>query len=114
MSERLRNEYTITLKGEEHVMRATFGAIRGIERDLKTNIIPLLMRLEQMGLEQAAIIVWHGLKGYGDTAMTLDDVGEAILDIGLDNPDLMTSIVKFAGHALKGAEMGKPQKAPAE
>jgi hypothetical protein len=109
MGERLRNEVEITLKGEVRVMRATFGAIRAIERDLKINIIPLIMKLSDLGLEQAAVIVFHGLKGYGDTSLTLEEVGEAIMDAGLDN--VLDPIVDFLANTLKGVSVGKPQPA---
>lgn len=111
MAETLRNEVDITLLGETRTMRATFGAIRGVERDLKTNIIPLIERMGRgdVGVEQAAVVIFHGLKGYGDTSLTLDQVGDAVMGEGLSK--VLEPVVNFLAVAMQGVSLGKPQAA---
>jgi hypothetical protein len=111
MAEPLRNEVSIQLGGEARTMRATFAALRGIERDLGMNIVPLLFKIgdADVGVNQAAVVIFHGLKGYGDTRLTLDEVGEAVLAEGLSN--LMLPVTEFLKKALDGASLGKPAAA---
>jgi hypothetical protein len=105
----VRNEVEIELAGETRVMRATFAAIRGIERDLNTNVVPLIEKLAKgdIGVAQAAVIVFHGLHGNKDTRLNLEKVGEAIMDAGLSQ--VMEPVVKFISCALEGVKMGKPE-----
>jgi hypothetical protein len=111
MADALRNEVGIDLDGQTRTMRATFASIRGIERDLKTNLVPLIEKLGRgdVGIEQAAVIVFHGLRGFGDTELNLDQVGEAILKTGLGS--VMMPVVEFLSQAMQGVTLGKPQEA---
>ncbi len=116
MADALRNEVSVTLDGTEYTVRATFAAIRGIERDLKTNLVPLIEKLGRgdVGIEQAAVIVFHGLRGNGDTSLNLEQVGELILKTGLG--EVMLPVVEFLSHAMQGVSLGKQmaaEKAPA-
>lgn len=113
MAEELRNEVAVTLDGAEYTLRATFAAIRGIERDLKTNLVPLIEKLGRgdVGVEQAAVIIFHGLRGNGDTALSLEQIGDLILKTGLGV--VMLPVVNFLSYAMQGATLGKPQEAVA-
>jgi hypothetical protein len=107
MADPLRNEVAITLDGTEYTLRATFAAIRGIERDLRTNLIPLIDRIARsdVGLEQCAIVISHGLRGYGDTSLTVDEIGELVLKTGVGT--IMGAIIDFLGRAMEGVSLGK-------
>lgn len=113
MAEALRNETQVTLDGVEYTLRATFTAIRNIERDLKTNLVPLIEKIGRgdVGIEQASVIVFHGLRGYGDEGHTLDQVGDLIMKTGLGS--VMLSVVNFLSQAMQGVALGKPQEAAA-
>lgn len=113
MADELRNEVAVTLDGSEYTLRATFAAIRGIERDLRTNLVPLIEKVGRgdVGLEQASIIIFHGLRGYGDESLNLDQVGELVLKTGLG--EVMLPAVNFLSVAMRGASLGKPREAAA-
>lgn len=107
----LRNEVSLTLGGKEHTLRATFGAISGIEKALKMNLIPLIDRYAagNFGVTEAAVIIFHGLKGFEDTRFgSIEEVGEAVMQTGL--PELGEPIVKFLTMALNGVSLGKSQE----
>lgn len=85
MADKLRNESTITLAGQERTMRADFQAIRGIESELKTDFVPLAMQMAQsrVGLNHLVVIIANGLKGNGDTRLSREEIGEAIMQRGI-------------------------------
>lgn len=110
MADKLRNEVQITLAGQERTMRATFSAIRNIESALKMNLVPLIERygLGDMGVTQAATIVFYGLQGFGDTRLkSVDEVGDAIVEAGL--AAVAPAIVEFLNASLSGVTVGKPE-----
>lgn len=103
-----RGEIIIQLAGEERVMRPTFDAIAGIERDLKINSLPLLKKFAagDVGVRDSATIVYHGLRGYGDTRLTLAEIGDAIIMQGLN--ELALPISEFLIASLEGVKgLGK-------
>jgi Phage tail tube protein, GTA-gp10 len=113
VADNLRNEVQIELGGTTYTMRATFGAIRAIEQELG-NIVPLTAKLGggDCGVNQAAVIVYNGLRGFGDQSMTLEQVGNAILAEGLNK--VMAPIAQFVIKALEGvslAKSGEPEAA---
>lgn len=107
--EPLRNEVKITLAGEERTMRATFAAIRSIEGAMGKSMIAVINQFGggDISVTDAATIIHHGLRGHGDTRLTLDQVGEAIVEAGLNNVSL--PIVEFVSRALGGVSVGKPE-----
>jgi hypothetical protein len=109
MENALRNEITITLDGRDYTLRATFSAIRAIERDLRTNLVPLIGNIARrdVGIEQCAIIIHHGLIGYGDKSLMLDQVGDLVMKTGVG--DVMGPIVTFLTKAMEGIAMGKSE-----
>ncbi|WP_442577864.1 gene transfer agent family protein [Mesorhizobium sp. ASY16-5R] len=110
--ETLRNEVTITLAGEDRTMRATFGAIRAIEGALGKSMIALINQIGQQGdlsITDAATIVHHGLRGHDDPRLTLEEVGEGIVEAGLSKISL--PVVEFVSRALSGVSVGKSEKA---
>jgi len=102
-----RGDVSIYLDGQERVMRPSFEAIWGIERDLNTNIMPLLHRISNgdVGVYQCAVIIFHGLRGNEDTRLTLAQVGEAVVKGGLTVVGV--PVISFVMKALKGVDMGK-------
>lgn len=111
MSEPLRNEVSITLAGEERTMRATFEAIRNIERALNLSIVKLIARVSQadMGLTDTATIIYFGLRGHDDTRLTLDQVGEAVMEVGLTS--MIKPVMEFIMKSMGGVKVGKPEEA---
>ncbi len=111
MAEKMRNEVVIKLAGQDRVMRATFAAIRGIENDLRTNIVPLLGRFANgdIGMHQTAVVIYNGLKGYEDTRLSVEQIGDAILDTGLN--EVMVPVIEFLKVALDGVTLGKSAEA---
>lgn len=112
MADKLRNEVNIELLGQTRTMRAEFDAIMAIERDLNKGIVTIVdeAAIGNIKLTDAAVIIFHGLRGFGDTRIkTVKEVGEAILEEGIDK--IADKIVEFAGIVLKGVSLGKP-KAP--
>lgn len=112
MAELLRNEVAIYLANEERVMRATFSAIRAIEATLGKSITAIINKIANSGdisMTDAATVIYHGLRGYNDTRLTLDQVGEAIMEEGLSAATL--AVVEFTSKALSGVSLGKSQEA---
>jgi hypothetical protein len=111
MAEPLRNEVTLTLAGEERTMRATFTALRSIEQALGVSIIKLIGRVASadMGLGDTATIIFHGLKGFGDTRLSLEEVGEAVLEAGRTN--LIKPVMEYISKSMDGVKVGKPEAA---
>jgi hypothetical protein len=59
----------------------------------------------------SAIIIFHGLRGFGDTRLDRDAVGEAVLAAGLNK--VGTPVVEFLTGTLNGVSLGKPQETEA-
>ncbi|MBZ9674554.1 GTA-gp10 family protein [Mesorhizobium sp. ES1-1] len=112
MANTLRNEVKIILAGEERTMRATFTAIRAIEKDVGKSIMALINQLGQQGdlsVTDAAVVIHNGLRGHDDNRLTLPEVGAAILEAGLTNVSM--AVVEFVSMALNGVSVGKPETA---
>ena len=104
-----RGEVKIQLAGEERTMRPTFEAMCAIERDLNTNLLPLMNKVlngGDFGVLVAATVIYHGLKGAGDTRLSLAEVGADVVKQGTTN--VFGSVISFLASALHGAEgLGK-------
>jgi hypothetical protein len=109
MAEALRNEVSIELAGETRTLRATFGALRGIEKDLGINIVPLISKVTgvDVGVNEFATVIYHGLRGYDDTRLSLDAVGNAVMEVGLTA--LLAPVGDFLFKAMEGVSAGKPK-----
>lgn len=105
----MRNEVQIDLgDGAPYTLRATFETIANLERDLNTNIIPLIRKFatQDIGLMQAALIVYHGLSGFGDTRLSVNQIGEKIMKVGLSS--IQVKLINFLGIAMRGIDAGNP------
>ncbi len=112
MVEELRNEMQVTLAGQERTLRASFAAIRGIERDLGRSVVSIINKVVAEGdisVSDTAVVIYYGLVGNNDTRLTLDAVGDAIVTEGFDKHAL--AAINFLSQALKGVAVGKPQVA---
>jgi hypothetical protein len=107
MADELRNEVELTLGGKSRTMRMTFGAIRGVETHLKTNLIPLIGKYQagEFGVTETATVIFYGLRGAGDEDLTLEKVGDEVMKVGLESVLLPT--VEFLALAMKGVGLGK-------
>ncbi len=92
--------------------------MRGIEQALGESIISTMARARTIGVNDCAVIILNGLKGFGDTralkddapnGLTFDDVGEAIMQDGL--VAVGVPCMKFLGMALNGVNAGKSEEA---
>lgn len=59
-------------------------------------------------MEQAATIIFHGMRGFGDTTLKLDEIGDLVLKTGLS--EVMMPVVDFLSVAMQGVSLGKPQE----
>jgi hypothetical protein len=108
MSTSPRNEVRITLAGTERVMRPTFGVMVAIERDLKKPWAQLgQMVLDgTYGINDIATIIHHGLKGFGDTRLTFEQVGEAVATEGLN--EMVKPVIELISIGFQGVkDVGK-------
>ena len=98
-----RNEVEITLNGKPRIMRPTFKTICDIERDIGIKFLPLVFEKAakaDIGMNDAAIIVFHGLKGNKDTRMSFEEVGEALFEGGVDS--YLIPVTEFLTMSLRG------------
>jgi hypothetical protein len=111
MAEALRNEVAITLAGQERTMRATFAAMRGIEQAMGVSVLALVQRAlkRELGVTDTTVIIFNGLKGADDTRLSLEQVGEAVVEEGLNA--LAGPVVEFIGKSMAGVKVGKPEPA---
>lgn len=104
-------------------MRATFRALNDIERDLKVNWLRFAekMAIGDIGIGEMAKVVYHGIKGFGDTRsvmtdepgkLTVDDVGEAILISGMN--DVSAAVIQFIQIGFHGTKSAGKPDAPTE
>ena len=109
MSDVLRNEVSIELAGETRTMRASFAAIRAIEAALGKSMMAVINQVadSDLSVTAATTIIYHGLLGFDDKRLSMDQVGEAVLAAGLTNVSL--PIVNFVSRSLSGVEVGKPE-----
>lgn len=115
MDNPLRNEVKVTLDGKEYTMRATFEAICAIESDLRMNLVPIIGNISQhnIGVRQCAVVIFHGLRGYGDNGMTLSEVGDLVMMEGAGA--VANAITDFLNKGMDGVKVGKSvevEKAP--
>lgn len=108
-----RNEVSIELAGKPRVMRATFGAIRAIERDVGKSLVKVVDDLGLRGdisVSDTVTVIFYGLQAYGgDTRMTLDEVGNAVVAEGFTQK--AAAAAEFLRVALMGVSTpGKPQE----
>lgn len=109
MAEPLRNEVKVTLACQERTMRATFSAIRAIEAALGKSIIAIIGQAGNgdVSMTDTATIIHHGLRGYDDTRLTLEQVGNACMETGFSTASM--AAVEFLGLALRGVSPGKQE-----
>lgn len=109
MAEALRNEVEIELAGEPRVMRATFSAIRAIEKDTGKGIVGIIQEAAggRLSVTDIATIIYRGLGGNGDTRLTYEQVGDAVVANGIEKPSV--AAVEFLMQALNGASLGKSE-----
>ena len=105
----MRNEVTITLAGEERIMRATFTAIVAIEKQLGKGMTAIISQIADgdLSITESAYIIYHGLRGYDDKRLTFDQVGDGIVAAGIGN--ISMAVVEFVSKALSGVSVGKPE-----
>lgn len=110
MDNKLRNEVSIELAGETRVMRATFTAIVNIERQLNRSMMEIINRLANgnLSITETATIIYHGLRGYDDNRLSLEQVGTAVIAAGLSNVSM--PVVEFVSASLNGVSVGKPDQ----
>lgn len=111
MANKLRNEVEITLAGVKRTMRADFEAMVAIENELNTNIVALITKFSRMdmGVGDAAAVIFYGLKSADSLdAMTMAEVGNAVMEEGLNN--VMGTAVNFLRMALQGVRLGKSKE----
>jgi hypothetical protein len=107
-----RNEFAITLAGQERVMRADFTAIEAIEKALGKSIIAITGQVAggDLSVTAAAIIIFHGLRGNDDKRLDYRQVGNAVVEAGLSNVSI--AVVEFVSACLNGVSVGKPEGTP--
>lgn len=113
------NQVDVRLAGTTRTMKATFSAIAGIERDLGKSIIRFMddVQVGDISFTAVALVIFHGLKGNDDTRLTLEQIGDAVVEAGITSDDALSpslAAVKLLGVALKGVGGGKPEKAAGE
>jgi hypothetical protein len=114
MENTLRNEVSITLAGEERIMRATFTAIVAIEKALGKSMTAIINQVAagDISITDSALIVYHGLRGNQDTRMSFEQVGEALVEAGMAAVSL--PVVEFVSRSLSGVSVGKPEETEAQ
>lgn len=115
MADTLRNEVAITLGGVERTMRATFTAIRAIEAAVGKSLIALISQVGANGdlsITDAATIIHHGLRGADDKRLTLEQVGDAVMEAGYSKVSI--PVIEFLSTALNGVSVGKSEPNPAQ
>ena len=111
MANPLRNEVAIDILGKTRVMRADFEAIVGIEQATRRSMVALVARGD-MPVTDMANIIFLGLRSGGEMSLTLEQIGNAILEKGYADPSLMNPVMKFLTGAMNGFSVGKPEEAP--
>ena len=111
MSNDLRNEIKLTLAGEERTMRATFEEMCAIEQKLGKSVVALMSRIanRDFGVFETATVIFHGLRGFGDTRLSFAEVGAAVMEAGV--VPLASPVMEFIGTSMKGVKVGKPNPA---
>jgi hypothetical protein len=110
----MRNEVKISLGGVDRTMRATFKAIYAIEKDLGKpwSHVGQMVIEGSYGVREIATIIHHGLRGYDDNRLSFDEVGEAVMQEGINN--CVAPIVEFISIAFQGVKSaGKSEAAEA-
>lgn len=113
MTNPLRNEVAITLAGKERTMRADFGAIVAIERDTRRSMLQHQLRGD-ISVTDMATIILRGLEAAGDKSLSLDQIGNAILDAGMSSEAIYKPVIEFIDKSTAGFSVGKPEEAPAK
>jgi hypothetical protein len=98
-----RGEVTITLQGQEFVLRPSYEALVGIEQMTGDTVVSVARRVTSAsyGIADAVAIVTAGLKAAGAPA-TPKKVGEMIFATGL--LDISGPLTAFMTNALTGGE----------
>lgn len=111
MANERKNELDITIAGQKRTMRASFEAIEAIENVTGKSISMLVASVNgsDIGVGLATDVVFHGLRGFGDTRLTRQEVGEAIIEEGIIK--VGAPILQFLLIAFRGVSVGKSEKA---
>lgn len=115
-SDSINNSVTIILAGQERTLKATFKAMREIERVLQRPWASLgnMVVSGTMGVTEMATIIHQGLLGFNDTRLSFDEVGEAVVAEGIQTLlDPVTSfiLIGFRGAKVATAQAGEPPQA---
>lgn len=105
MADPLNNEVTINISGQERKMKASFKAMRAIEIALGKPWAALgaMVAGGTYGLNEIATVIFHGLLGNKDTRLTLDEVGEAVAEAGINA--MIEPVTSFILIGFRGAKV---------
>lgn len=87
----------VSLGGASFLMRPDWESQRQIEARTTYTIHELyqLVMVEQLKLEEAAIIVWFGCKAAGEEFDDIEAVGKRLFEARITSPQLRESLAKF-------------------
>lgn len=110
MSNSVRGEVSITLGGSQFKLVPAYEAIVQLEERTGQGSIALARKIfaSNFTLKELTVIVTSGLKAAGEPA-TEDKVGPMLLDEGLLNPELHSSVCKFFDNILTGGKTDKTE-----
>lgn len=106
--ENIRGEFKIQLAGQERTLKASFGAIETLEtRLLKRGIMQALSEgMANQGTFTDIVAVIHtGLVAAKDTRMSMQEVGDAIMQAGLIN--FIEVYVEYLTYCITGGQRAK-------
>ena len=92
----------LDLDGTAVQLRGTFGALQRIEQKTGRGIVVLarIAYTQQLTLDEIVTVVTEGMIGAGEKGVEFDDVGAAIVAMGLLNEGLQTALGTFFRIAL--------------
>lgn len=110
MANERKNELDITLAGQKRTMRASFEAIEAIESVTGKSISMIVASVSgnDIGVTLATDVIFQGLRGYGDTRLTRQEVGEAVIEEGIIQ--VGAPVLQFLLLAFRGVSVGKSEK----
>ncbi len=114
MVNKVRGEVPVTLGGKQFAMRPTFAAMCEIEQATGMGIIGLVRRYRNLefGFQDTAAIVTAGVRAGGAPEVTIEKVGEMMMEGGLIEGGLDTyarPVVQFLALALGGPTAGEAE-----
>ena len=114
MSKNISGVFKVKINGKERDLKCTFGVIEELEKNIyRRPVVAVLNEAIQGHIYTSEVVdtILEGLKGNRDTRFNREDIGQEILEKGIDEyVELFINFLTYAVSGDKSLEVSKSKK----